>query len=185
MGWETHLLRDKEPHRGHGRAHLISRRKPDSLELLTGYVGVLAEADDTILLVSTPDSLQAQLLITSAYSRRERLNIRPTKSTVSIYNVKDTEHSFLGEEKPWKIKNKPVKIADSFCHLGIHHSTTRQSGTATATVDERIPTSRKTAYALMGSGLHAVNGISPCSAIYTSYQSSYIQALQTLNRAHK
>ena len=65
----------------------------------------------------------------------------------------------------WKIYGTTLKQADSAVHLGItweNHSTFCTS----TVVHERICTARRATYALMGAGLHWVNGINPTVSLH-------------------
>ena len=81
---------------------------------------------------------------------RERYCIHPSKSYTLWFNhrkKKDTElDNFMGGEK--------VDTPDSTVHLGIVRNTSRK-----ADIEGKIILERKTAYSLMGAGLHVGNGL--------------------------
>jgi hypothetical protein len=62
----------------------------------------------------------------------------------------------------------PLEIVDTQLHLGIVRTA---DGKANATVEKNIKTARRTSYALMGAGLHGLNGLHPsaCMKIWDTY----------------
>lgn len=54
-----------------------------------------------------------------------------------------------------------VTVAPDFTHLGLHWS----EGNLTPNIEVRIQLARRTAYALMGVGLHGRNGLDPAAAL--------------------
>ena len=65
----------------------------------------------------------------------------------------ELEH--LTETRPVQINRKGVPIKKEMTHLGI----TRNNTQPNANIEDRISCARKTFYALMGSGLHGLNGL--------------------------
>ena len=132
------------------------------------FVGSPTCADDVMLLADSPEDLQAQLSIVSAYSRRERYVINPTKTTITVYpgnNIKSNSNKI----STWKLGSTEIHPTDSFTHLGI----SRKSGKLSPDelVSQRIQLAQRTCYALMGAGLHGTNGLSPVIAwrMYLTY----------------
>jgi hypothetical protein len=60
-----------------------------------------------------------------------------------------------------KNRNMPANAS----HLGIRRDTSSKFGVKLV-VPDRIQTARKTVYALMGAGLHGMNGINPMVSIH-------------------
>ena len=59
---------------------------------------------------------------------------------------------------PISLLHETLEETVSEVHLGIHRN---PSGKATPTVKSRIKTARRSAYAMMGAGLHGLNGLNP------------------------
>ena len=62
-----------------------------------------------------------------------------------------------------KLNDKEVVPTESLTHLGIDRYVNDQS--PDASIDDRLTLGRRSAYALMGSGFHGMNGISPAISI--------------------
>ena len=115
------------------------------------YTGAPTCADDVVLMANNTLDLQIQADIVSSYARRERYQIHPGKSHLVTFNLK--------HPVPIIIAGKEVSPSEQAVHLGIPcHSNTLSPDTI---VKERLSCGRKTAYSLMGTGFHGVNGLSP------------------------
>ena len=115
------------------------------------YTGAPTCADDVVLMANNTLDLQIQADIVSSYARRERYQIHPDKSHLVTFNLK--------HPVPIIIAGKEVSPSEQAIHLGIpRHSNTLSPDTI---VKERLSCGRKTAYSLMGTGFHGVNGLSP------------------------
>jgi hypothetical protein len=125
------------------------------------YLGVLACADDLILIADTCEQLHEQVLLTTFFANQERFQIHPEKSTIGIFGITASEFDHIAQIKPWKVNQHHLSISQEFTHLGVDYNLAKPSGTATATVDTRLRVGRNTLYALLGAGLHGVNGINP------------------------
>ena len=103
-----------------------------------------------------------QLSIVSAYSRRERYVINPTKTTITVYPGNNNK-SNSNKISSWKLGSTEIHPTDSFTYLGISRNSEKLSP------DELI--SQRIQLALMGAGLHGTNGISPVIAwrMYLTY----------------
>ena len=114
------------------------------------YAGAPTCADDVLLMANNTLDLQIQADIVSSYARRERYQIHPDKSHLVTFNLKHPVPIIIGGKEA-----SPLKQA---VHLGIpRHSNTLSPDTM---VKERLSCGRKTAYSLMGTGFHGVNGLS-------------------------
>ena len=143
----------------------------DVLDLLTNsncgsrigasYIGSPTCADDIVLLANSVSDMQTQLNIVHTYSQRERYEIHPDKSKCITFGTKHPP-TFL-------LKDKEIPNENSLTHLGIDRHDSVLS--PDVYIDERISMGRRTAYSLMGSGFHGVNGISPAISIqiYRTY----------------
>ena len=99
--------------------------------------------------------------ISMEYSRKERYTIHPTKSEITLYKVTDPH--------AWLLGDKDVPVCDSLVHLGVKRCANTPS--PTALIEDHISSAGKTAYALMGAGLHGLNGlpIAICLKLYSTY----------------
>ena len=117
----------------------------------TVYLGCPTCADDIVLIAGDTVSLQAQIDIVSTYAAKERYVIHPDKSAYVTYNVKHPQ--------PIEIVNKQVTPSDKATHLGIDRY--KEKPCHDGFINDRLSLARRTAYSLMGTGFHGVNGISP------------------------
>jgi hypothetical protein len=65
----------------------------------------------------------------------------------------------------WTMNDKNLNMPANATHLGIKRDTSSKFGVKLV-VPDRIQTARKTVYALMGAGLHGMNGINPMVSIH-------------------
>jgi hypothetical protein len=126
-------------------------------------------ADDIILLTESAYSLQHMLTTAELYASKEQYTIHPTKSVVSVYNSGISNESW-NELSPWILYKQPMPVEPVTTHLGVTR-TAEKAATVSPFIMERLKTGRRTVYALMGAGLHGLNGLSPvtCLKIYTTY----------------
>ena len=116
------------------------------------YLGSPTCADDILLLSESDVQLQVMLNDAHTYSLDNRYRLHPGKSTVTqlIGPRGNTPVQLqLGEEE--------IKTTTTFTHLGMDWN----QGKLTPSIEEKISLGRRTAYLLIGSGLHGTNGISP------------------------
>ena len=99
-------------------------------------------------------------------NNRDRLSIHPQKTTVNLFNFPKPETNFLTSKQPWSINGTPIPVGHCFTHLGIEFDLTTYNGTATATTEARLKTSRATTYSLMGAGLHGENGLGISASLH-------------------
>ena len=125
---------------------------PDSFR--TGCLPICAPTtpDDTALLSSTKLGAQAQILVAQDDANNHRYGFSSAKTKVQIVNNKPHEIVSLSLNK------EPIEISLQETHLGVQRT---PDGKASATVKERIKSARRTAYSLMGAGLHGLNGTGP------------------------
>ena len=123
------------------------------------YLGATAVADDQLLLSNCRFELQGMMTICNDYATDHREILHPTKSVVVEHLVKPAnKHS---DNNTWTLGHKNVTVATEFEHLGLRW----ESKSSSPCVDDRIKTSRRTAYALMGIGLHGKNGLDPSTSL--------------------
>ena len=114
-------------------------------------------ADDLILTSNNFLDMHVLLNLVNYYANREQYNIHPVKSVILPINLESKEEvDFIIQEKPWEINQNAIPVRLETTHLGIVRNVTN---CASQTVDNRISTARKTIYALMGAGLHGLNGL--------------------------
>ena len=118
------------------------------------YLGVVGVADDLLLMADKPEELQCQLNIQWSFAGRERYQVRGTKTKTMQHNVKDQV------EVDFSFTDKKLENVQSYNYLGlIRESSNKLSNNLP--IEDRIKTTRNTAYALMGAGFHGLNGINP------------------------
>ena len=125
-------------------------------------------ADDMLLLARSISELQLLLLLVTTYANQEHYVLHPTKSQVNIFQQVNTPWTeALEASKPWAINGTILPIETKLTHLGV----TRDNTSAHLTVEDRISTARRAMYALMGAGLHGVNGlpVSTCLHLFNTY----------------
>ena len=82
--------------------------------------------------------------------------------------------SFWRDLAPWSLNDEKVQVVDSGKHLGVERNI---QSTNKDVIQERTMIGRRTTYALMGAGLHGLNGINPkitlklIKDIYTTWKS--------------
>lgn len=103
-------------------------------------------ADDSILLSNTIVDIQTQLYISEEYAERERYAIHPTKSQCI---------SFGAPHCSVELSGKNVPCTEQITHLGItRHRDSHGNLTLDPFIEEKISSSSRVAYALMGAGFH-------------------------------
>ena len=122
-------------------------------------------ADDLALLEQSLTNMQS--LTTTVYNHtcKDRFTINPSKSETMTFNEKKKKNQ---QDKVSMIMgNEKIPSTDKVKHLGIERNKENTPDT-----ECRIQTARKTSYALMGTGMHGTNGISP--VITTSMWDTFI-----------
>ncbi len=128
------------------------------------YIGAPFCADDVIMLALSLLAMQGMLTTTLRYSFREHYRIHPVKTRGMALGTTAGAELYLDE--------KPVKMDQSIEHLGVvREKGTRGQLDLTKTMEDRVSSANRTAYALMGAGFHGTNGISPAVTrkIYMTY----------------
>ena len=125
------------------------------------YIGSPTCADDVILAANNIIELQSQLNIVSDYAKRECYQIHPDKSKLIVFGITNPAKPMLN--------GKEIPPSDVLTHLGID----RHAGSTTSDdfIEARISLARRTAYSLMGTVFHGVNGVSPqySISVYMTY----------------
>ncbi len=124
------------------------------------YLGTPTVADDVLLLSSHSIELQGMLTMSYTYSTEHRYELHPQKSIVSPHtNISPTDRQGLS----WYLGDSHVTVAEKFTHLGLDW---KRSETA-PDIEMRLKSARKTAYKLMGVGLHGHDGLDPTASLNT------------------
>ncbi len=146
---------------------LLRGMEKSSLGLSFGelYAGCPTVADDVLLLATSDWDLQAMLDIADTYAAMERYNIQPSKSSATQFRFSSKADSRI---RALTLGTNPMPITQSFTHLGI---TRFNMDVKDSAITDKVKLPRRTAYALMGTGLHGRNGL-PANVslkIYKSY----------------
>ena len=113
-------------------------------------------ADDVTLISNDPYELQSMLDIQTSHANSKRYLISEQKSSILTFNCT--------KEHKWYLNNKEMSVANKATHLGIERISTGNN--RKELVQTRITTARRTVFALMGAGLHGLNGVNPKVAIH-------------------
>ena len=144
------------------------------------YVGAPTCADDVLLGSNNMIELQDMLDEACIYSQKERYILHPQKSAVILVRSKHPL-SFWKDISPWSLNDEEVQVVDSGKHLGVERN---NQSTNKVVIQERTMIGRRTTYALMGAGLHGLNGINPKVAhklIQTYVEPRYLYGMEILN----
>ena len=113
-------------------------------------------ADDMIIMSTDETELQELLSLITDYANIHQYNIHPEKSHVIPFNIPSSSQiDAIKELKPWTINTRKIPVNSQSTHLGIDRTTK----SASVTVEARLHTARSTLYALLGAGLHGLNGL--------------------------
>ena len=114
------------------------------------FIGSPTCADDVLLLSDSSSQLQVMLNEAYSYSQSNCYKLHPSKSTVTHLVGNTTPMQLLlGED--------PIEATTTFTHLGLDWC----QGKLAPNIEERISLGRRTAYLLIGSGMHGTNGLNP------------------------
>ncbi len=133
---------------------LLHLMKVNSIGLTLGecFIGTPTVADDVLLLTEDETELQVMLNVVDDYAKTNHYSLHPGKCEVfGITKREGLDWTLGGHSLP-----QPGKVT----HLGldIYPSSAK---TANTLVTDRISLARRTAYSLMGCGLHGLNGLPP------------------------
>lgn len=123
----------------------------------TVYCGIPTVADDVTLVSNNADELQVMLDLQAGHANSKRYTVNQQKSTIIVINDSKT--------RDWSFNEKKLTVSDQATHLGIQRCVTNAK-TTKETVQTRIITARRTVFALMGAGLHGLNGVNPKASIH-------------------
>lgn len=111
-------------------------------------------ADDLLFMFHSREDLQCQLYLQHSYANRERYKVSETKTKTMHFNGKNQS------EKNFTFNGKTLENVQRYKHLGIIRECNSKLSNEVL-IEERIKTARCTVYALMGAGLHGLNGVNP------------------------
>ena len=123
------------------------------------YCGAPTVADDVLLLSSCPIELQVMLHVANNYASAHRYNIHPVKSVVTVFGSKPNRE-YWKDESPWEIDGQTLQVSDCSTHLGVTRYATDRNPASAHLVD-KLSVGRRALYALLGAGLHGLNGLHP------------------------
>ena len=126
-------------------------------------------ADDILLLADSAVALQAMLSMAERYAKEHKYNLHPKKSCITVFGSKQ-QRELWKDVSPWSIGENTLPVVDCTTHLGIRRDASSPNPVSEQ-ISERVCTGRRTAYALMGAGLHGLNGLHPLVSlhIYKTY----------------
>ena len=133
------------------------------LTIGTIYLGTPACADDVILASSSKTELNGMIGVNDAFAERNRyeLHCNPdpklSKSSVTALHV---PKNCLREEVEFKIRGTTLPVTPDFTHLGLNW----RQGAINPDVQKHVTSARRTAYSLLGAGLHGRNGLDPAAS---------------------
>ena len=108
---------------------------------------------------------QIQVKVQEEFAFKERYQINETKTKTMTKNAKKGT-----EDLCCVLNGETLGNASEYKHVGLlRHSDLKIANTKL--IDDRLSTARRTAYALMGAGLHGGNGLylTVATTIYTLY----------------
>ena len=112
-------------------------------------------ADDIALVARNPVSLQALINIAVHDAHKERYDFSETKTKVMVMNNKTMAHAW-GQMQLWQIDGRKLEVTSEETHLGIQRM---DNCKASKSVGSNIQKARRSAYAMMGAGMHGINGL--------------------------
>ena len=114
-----------------------------------------------MLIANSPEELQEMLSLTYNFSACNRYIIHPSKSQIITFGNKEDISCSIGPD--------PVPVTDSMTHLGLLRKSDEL--VPSSLIENRISLANRTAYSLMGAGLHGTNGLPPalCLRVYHTY----------------
>ena len=131
-------------------------RSDQGIRIGSIYLGVPTCADDVLLLSNSKLELQSMLDDAFSYATENSYKIHPSKSTVTQLIGPATEQLELA------LGNERITNTESFVHLGM----TWTQGSSSPSTDEKISLGRRTAYMLIGSGIHGTDGLNPIISLH-------------------
>ena len=146
---------------------LLTRLERSGLGMSIGnaYIGAPTCADDILLISQCPSTLQSMLNIVANYADSHRYQIHPVKSTITIFST-EAERRIWAENSPWHIHGECLSVTNTVTHLGLIRNAATPRSMMTIHIEGRINLARRTAYSLMGAGMHGLNGLHPAVSMH-------------------
>ena len=113
-------------------------------------------ADDVALMSKKTTDMQVQINMANTFAGMEGYKLQPKKSVAINIKPKPTKKETLLEE--YTLNEAIMPRVDSAMHLGIIRTNSMKQNII-ANIEENIKKSRRSAYALLGSGFHGENGL--------------------------
>ena len=110
--------------------------------------------DDLLFMSQSREHLQCQLYLQHSYANRERYKVSETKTKTMHFNAKSQS------EEKFTFNGKNLENVQRYKHLGIIRECNSKLSNWIL-IEERIKMARCTVYALIGTGLHGLNGVNP------------------------
>ena len=129
---------------------------PDGFRIGHIRLGAVMCADDLALISETHAGMQCLVNEAANDASRERFNFSEKKTKLMDIKPKATSAKSPGDIV--SLYGSSLESAASEKHLGIMRTS---DGKNSSTINERVKVARRTAYGLMGAGLHGLNGVSP------------------------
>jgi len=129
-------------------------------------------ADELAIVASSMVPMQISLTMAETNAKCERYTYNASKTKTVAINCSTAPILNLND--------KPLGTSSKEVHVGIHRNDTNSNAD---TVEARVKSARRTAYSLMGAGMHGLNGIGPEIAAlqYATYVlPTLIYGLETL-----
>ena len=120
-----------------------------------GYIRIphVTVADDLTLMSHSQSEMQVMIPTSGGFANRSRFVIHPKKSCILTYGDKYLQY----KEASYYMNGMEMSKVQQSTHLGIHRESSNK-----ANITEKISLGRRTAYSLMGAGLHCGNGLKQC-----------------------
>ena len=136
---------------------LLEKLASSSGTLRLGHipVGAIMCADDLALLSDSTLNMQCLVNEAAADASRERFTFSETKTKIMTMKNPSARPN---TSECVQLYGSTIQEVNQEKHLGIMRTA---DGRNRATIDARIQLARRTAYGLMGAGLHGLNGVSP------------------------
>ena len=131
--------------------------KQNRLGLCIGniYCGCPTCADDLAVLSDCQNELQLMANVIKRHAKKDRVTIHPVKTKAVLLH----KHKSVSKDSfQLKMGDNTIELSPMTTHLGILRAETRENN---INIDERLSLARRTLYALINTGVHGSNGLSP------------------------
>lgn len=128
------------------------RQHPSAFRIGSISIGIPTVADDNCMLASSHLDSQTQLLMAGDNASKDRYIYNAKKSKVMTVGIDENQRL------PLQLNGEHIDYSASEVHLGLKRT---DDGSSEAAIRERIQIGRRSANAMMGAGLHGINGLSP------------------------